>query len=113
VNVRVERLGRKDNPVVAVHGELDVDGAPRLRGALIEAIDANPGQNVVVDLEGVEFIDSAGLSVLLGGRERARGADGDLSLVATGQGVIKVLELTGLTRVFEIHASRTAALGDG
>jgi len=33
--------------------------------------------------------------------------------VATGQGVVRVLELTGLTRVFEIHASRTAALGAG
>jgi anti-anti-sigma regulatory factor len=38
-------------------------------------------------------------------------ADGDLTLVATGQSVLKVLELTGLTRVFEIHPSHTAALG--
>ena len=111
MNLRVERLRGEDVPVVAVHGELDIDGVSRLRAALIEAIDEHPGQHVVVDLEGVEFIDSAGLGVLLGGRERARGADGDLSLVATGQGVIKILELTGLTRVFEIHASRTAALG--
>jgi len=111
VNVRVERLPGEDVTVVAVHGELDIGGAPNLRAALIETIDAHPGQHVVVDLEGVDFIDSAGLGVLLGGRERARGADGDLALVATGQGVIKVLELTGLTRVFEIHPSRTAALG--
>jgi anti-sigma B factor antagonist len=72
---------------------------------------SGPGQHVVVDLEGVESIDSAGLGVLLGGLERARGADGGLALVATGQSVIKVLELTGLTRVFEIYPSRTAALG--
>ena len=32
-------------------------------------------------------------------------------LVATGRSVMKVLELTGLTRVFEIHPSRAAALG--
>jgi anti-sigma B factor antagonist len=111
VNLRVERLRGEDVPVVAVHGELDVEGAPELRTALIEAIDEHPGQPVVVDLEGVDLIDSAGLGVLLGGRDRARGADGDLTLVATGQSVIKVLELTGLTRVFEIHPSRTAALG--
>src|SRR6476469_3950574 len=73
VNLRVERLGGGDVPVVAVHGDLDIDGV--------------------------------GLSVLLGGRERARRSDGDLSLVASGQGVIKGLELTGLTRVFEIHPS--------
>ena len=111
MSVRVERLPGEDVPVVAVHGELDIDGAPELRAALIETIEEQPGQHVVVDLEGVEFIDSAGLGVLLGGLERARAAAGDLALVATGQSVIRVLELTGLNRVFEIHPSRTAALG--
>jgi len=48
----------------------------------------------------------------LGGRERAQSRNGDLVLVATGRSVVRVLELTGLTRVFEIHASRVAALGD-
>ena len=105
MNLRVELLGQ-DVPVIAVHGELDIDGAPELRTVLIDAIEEHPGQHVVVDLEGVGFIDSAGLSVLLGGLERARDAGGDLTLVATGQSVLKVLELTGLTRVFEIHSSR-------
>ena len=98
--------------VLAVHGELDVSTAATLREALIEAIDEHPGGRVVVDLEGVDFVDSAGLGVLLGGRDRARGADGDLVLVATGRNVVKALELTGLTRVFEIHPSRAAALGE-
>ena len=98
-------------PVVAVHGELDVDGAPELRRALIEAIDEHPGLAVIVDLEGVDFIDSAGLGVLVGGRSRAKDVDGDLVLVATGHTVTRVLELTGLTRVFDIHPSRAAALG--
>jgi anti-sigma B factor antagonist len=100
-----------DVPVVAVHGELDFEGAPNLRLALIEAIDENPGRRVVVDLEGVDFIDSAGLGVLVGGLKRVRAAKGELVLVATGRSVVRVLELTGLTRVFEIHPSRAAALG--
>ena len=107
MDVRVER----EDGVLAVHGELDVDGAPELRGALIEAIDEHPGRTLIVDLEGVDFIDSAGLGVLVGGLKRARDAGGDLLLVATGQSVVRVLELTGLTRAFEIHPSRAAALG--
>ena len=99
--------------MVAVHGEIDFEGAPSLRLALIEAIDEHPGHRVVVDLEGVDFIDSAGLGMLVGGLKRARGNDGDLVLVATGRSVVKVLELTGLTRVFEIYASHSAAVGAG
>jgi len=112
VNVNVERPDDESAPVVAVHGELDLDSAQELRNALVETIDEHPGLTVIVDLEGVEFIDSAGLGVLLGGRERAQSRNGDLVLVATGRSVVRVLELTGLTRVFEIHASRVSALGD-
>jgi anti-sigma B factor antagonist len=110
MKMQVERRNGGDVPVLAVRGELDFDGAPSLREALIEAIDENPGRRVVVDLEGVDFIDSAGLGVLVGGLKRARDAEGELALVATGRSVVRVLELTGLTRVFEIHPSRAAAL---
>ncbi|HEX2411904.1 MAG TPA: STAS domain-containing protein [Solirubrobacteraceae bacterium] len=111
MQLQVERLDGEDAAVLALRGELDLDGAPDLRLALIQAIDENPGRRVVVDLDGVDFIDSAGLGVLVGGLKRARSHDGDLVLVATGRSVLKVLELTGLTRVFEIHASRAGALG--
>ena len=107
MDLRVEFQDR----VLAVHGELDVEGAPELRRALIEAIDEHPGRTLVIDLEGVDFIDSAGLGVLVGGLKRARDAEGELVLVATGQNVVRVLELTGLTRAFQIHPSRAVALG--
>jgi anti-sigma B factor antagonist len=110
LQARVEQHG-ESAPVVAVRGELDLDTAPELRRVLVATIDRNPGELVVVDLEGVDFIDSAGLGVLLGGRDRARRAGGgDLVLVATGRSVLRALELTGLTRVFAIHDSRDAAL---
>ena len=88
MNLRVEKPDGEDLPIVAVHGELDLDGAPELRRALIEAIDEHPGRPLVVDLEGVDFIDSAGLGVLVGGLKRAKDAEGDLVLVATGHSVI-------------------------
>ncbi len=113
MQLQVERRDGEGVAVVAVRGEIDLEGAPELRLALIEAIDENPGRRVVVDLEGVDFLDSAGLGVLVGGLKRARSNDGDLALVATGRSVLKVLELTGLTRVFAIHASRAAALRVG
>jgi anti-sigma B factor antagonist len=97
--------------VLALRGELDVNGGPRLRDALIDAI-GEGGRRVVVDLEGVDFIDSAGLGVLVGGLKRARTRDGDLVLVATGVSVRKVLEITGPhARVRPAHHARGALEG--
>jgi anti-anti-sigma regulatory factor len=45
--------------------------------------------------------------------KRARTRDGDLVLVTTGVSVRKVLEITGLTRVFDLHTTREAALAGG
>jgi anti-sigma B factor antagonist len=111
VALHLARRDAADVPVIAVHGGLDLDTAPGLQRALIQAIDERPGRRLVVDLEGVDFIDSAGLGLLAGGLKRARSTGGDLVLVATGRTVLRVLELTGLTRVFEIHESLAAAVG--
>jgi anti-sigma B factor antagonist len=103
---------QRDGTVVAMRGELDIGTAPELRATLMEAIEQHPGERLIADLEGLEFIDSAGLGILIGGRKRAQAEGGDLVLVSTGRNVAKILELTGLTRVFEIHPSVAAARGE-
>jgi anti-sigma B factor antagonist len=63
----------------------------------------------VIELEGVEFLDSTGLGVLVGGLKRLRSNDGELSLVCTQSRILKVFEITGLTTVFPIFDSVDAA----
>lgn len=90
--------------VLAVRGEVDVYTAPRLREKLVELVTQGKHQ-IVVDLEGVEFLDSTGLGVLVGGLKRVRSHEGDLALVCTQHRILKVFEITGLTKVFSIHDS--------
>jgi len=99
---------RNDYTVLAVHGEVDVYTAPRLRERLVELVSQGKHQ-IVVDLEGVDFLDSTGLGVLVGGLKRLRSHDGDLTLVCTQPRILKVFEITGLTKVFAIHESVEAA----
>jgi anti-sigma B factor antagonist len=100
---------RQPYTVLAVKGEVDVYTAPRLREKLVELVSQGKRQ-VVVDLEGVEFLDSTGLGVLVGGLKRLRSHDGDLSLVCTQPRILKVFEITGLTNVFSIFASADEAV---
>ena len=105
----VYRLG--SHSVVEVKGEIDVYTAPKLREKLIELV-SEGSYNVVVNLEGVDFLDSTGLGVLVGALKRVKAHDGSLSLVCTQDKIIKIFKITGLTKVFPIHASVEEATGD-
>lgn len=97
-------------PVLAVSGEVDVYTAPRLREKLVELV-SQGNYRIVVDLEAVEFLDSTGLGVLVGGLKRVRTHEGSLSLVCTQQRILKVFDITGLNKVFTIHDTVDAAVG--
>src|ERR1700732_2933063 len=97
--------------VLSVKGEVDVYTAPRLREKLVELVSQGKHQ-IIVDLEGVDFLDSTGLGVLVGGLKRLRSHEGDLTLVCTQHRILKVFEITGLTKVFAIYESVDQAVAD-
>jgi len=94
--------------LLRLRGDLELNTAPGLREALVRAIDE--GRRIVVDMEAVDFLDSAGLGILVGGLKRARERDGDLQLICSSRAVLRPLQLTGLDRAFTIHAGREDAL---
>jgi anti-sigma B factor antagonist len=88
--------------VVEVAGEIDVYTAPRLREKMVELVNAGH-YHLVVDMESVDFLDSTGLGVLVGGLKRVRAHDGSLRIVCTQERLLKIFRITGLTKVFPIH----------
>lgn len=103
------RTKREDGTcVLTIAGEIDVYTAPRLKDALVEAI-ASGCRNLIIDLEGVGFIDSSGLGVLVGALRRAKENDGAVRLVCTREGILKVLRITGLDKVFPIFGNTQEA----
>ena len=95
--------------VVAVGGEIDVYTAPKLRDKISELV-GNGVYEIVVDLSAVEFLDSTGLGVLVGGLKKVRAHDGSLALVCNQDRLLKIFRITGLAKVFVIHDSPEAAL---
>ncbi|MGH8775902.1 MAG: STAS domain-containing protein [Jiangellaceae bacterium] len=95
--------------VVEVAGEIDVYTAPKLREQIAELVDSGR-HDIVVDMQRVEFLDSTGLGVLVGGLKRIRQHDGSMHLVCTQERILKIFRITGLTKVFPIHGSVAAAV---
>ena len=98
-----------DSVVVAVRGQIDVSTAHHLRDRLTGFVDAGE-RHLIVDLDGVDFLDSTGLGVLVGGLKRVRESDGSLELVCNQERLLKIFRITGLDKIFVVHASVEAAL---
>lgn len=95
--------------VLDVAGEVDVYTAPKLREKLVELV-SDGHYDLVVDMTRVEFLDSTGLGVLVGGLKRVRSHNGSLELVCNQERILKIFRITGLTKVFPIHDSLEEAL---
>jgi anti-sigma B factor antagonist len=109
VSVELSTPEGDGHAVVVLRGELDVTEAANVAASL--AVAAASGRDVIVDLEGLEFIDSSGLAALVLARQHARRAGFDLLLAAPQPQVARMLTLTRLIDVFAVHARVDEAAG--
>lgn len=110
MNLRVEtQRPREGVAVISLGGEVDVYTSPRVKQEVVDLLN-NGTHKMVVDLSGVEYLDSTGLGVLIGGLKRARERDGDLKLVCDNLRILRIFEITGLTKIFDIHRTEAEAL---
>ncbi|HYD11028.1 MAG TPA: STAS domain-containing protein [Acidimicrobiales bacterium] len=99
LSIAVLRTG--DRAVLTVTGEIDIRSAPELREQL--QVCATEGvSEVEIDLRTVTFLDSTALSVMVGAHKRLARDGGALEVRTAGGAVRRVLEVTGLDRVFRV-----------
>lgn len=110
LDVVVERHG--DRQVAVVSGEVDMASVGALRSRLRDLL-VDGGADLLVDLEGVSFMDSAGLAALVATRKQARVLQGTFGLVAPSKQVSRLLSLTAMDKVFPCYATLDEALAAG
>ena len=101
--------------VVAPTGEVDLASAGELRQGL-ERAESEASSGLVIDLRQVGFIDSTGIGELVGCHRRCREAGRALAFVVPEGTISKILKVTGMDSVFDIHAdeeSAAAAVSEG
>jgi anti-sigma B factor antagonist len=110
MNLDLETSKHGEASVVSLRGEVDVYTAPRLRQALIDLVEGG-AKDIVVDMDRVDFLDSTGLGVLVGGLKRVKSNEGEMKLVVTQDRIMKIFDITGLAKVFPMFSSLDQALG--
>jgi anti-sigma B factor antagonist len=96
--------------LLEVHGDLDALTAPQLADAIAASLAERPPA-LIVDLSKVDFLASAGMSVLIAGNHAAKGAR-RFGVVADGTIAARPMKLVGLDGILTIYPTLDAAMAD-
>ncbi len=107
--LRIEETERRESYVLVLDGTVDMYSSPDVKSRLDELTERRVPR-IVLDLGGVDFIDSSGLAALVGTRRRMKGYEGHLKIAALTDRVRDVFALMQLTDFFEIHDTVEEAL---
>jgi anti-sigma B factor antagonist len=97
VDLRVENRAA----IIAVTGELDLASSPDLEQQL-DQVWRSDAEQLVLDLRGLEFMDSTGLSIIVGAHQRVAETGRRLSVVKGPPQVQRLLDLTGVSERLQL-----------
>ncbi|MFG2132813.1 STAS domain-containing protein [Streptomyces sp. NPDC048751] len=89
-------------PVLEIGGELDYSNAAELRDR-VARFTLEPGQCLILDLAGLEFCDSSGITAMIAARNHARAAGADVALTGVPANTLRILRIVGLDQIFTIN----------
>jgi len=110
INLETRKLGNSAY-LIEVQGEIDVYTSPRVKETINELIEKGK-YFLVINLEGVRYIDSTGLGVLIGALKKVKENDGAVSLISTNPQIKKIFTITGLVKIFGIYKNEEEALAN-
>jgi anti-sigma B factor antagonist len=108
-NFAIERKDNNEVTVLHANGYLDAHTAPEFENALSTLLQENRFK-IVVSLEGLQYISSAGLGVFMGFIEEVRQHEGDIKITQVSPRVFKVFDLLGFPSLYEFYDSTDDAI---
>jgi len=100
----------KNIMVVSMKGDIDLVNAEKLRLEVDKQLEKKQFHHLIINLEKVEFIDSSGLGAILGRYKKISATGGKIALINPQPQVMRILELSGFTRIMPIYQSEDQAL---
>ncbi|MCF6411806.1 STAS domain-containing protein [Pseudalkalibacillus salsuginis] len=103
MNLQIQKKDTDDHiDELVLIGEVDAYTAPKLKETLLEAAQKQ-GQKIIVNLSGVQYMDSTGLGVFVGALKSSQQSGSTLTLTGMTERVERLFEITGLTEVINIE----------
>lgn len=99
MDMKMENIGT--TLVVKVSGEIDHHTAPELKNNIDREINLRNIINLVLDFDGVSFMDSSGIGVLVGRYKQIQARGGRTMVIRVKPQVDKILEVSGLKKILD------------
>ena len=110
-NLSIETDNTQNISVMKVKGRVDSDTAPEFDNALSKLLNDNR-KKIVLDLQGVDFLSSAGLRAMVKALKDAQKSGGDVRLASVSQPIEVILRTVGMMQMFKMFStSEEAAVG--
>ena len=100
MKMTIQTIKNEDALTVSVTGRLDTTTSPELDEELKKSLDGI--RDLTMDLEGLEYISSAGLRVLLA-TQKTMNKQGEMKVVHVGETIMEVFEVTGFSDILSIE----------
>jgi anti-sigma B factor antagonist len=105
----IETDNRKSVSVMKVKGRVDSETAPELEDALTKLLQDNHNQ-IVLNLQGVDYISSAGLRAVVKAYQAAKKSGGDLRLASVSEPVEVILRTVGMMQMLQMYPTEQEAM---
>ncbi|HEY3265702.1 MAG TPA: STAS domain-containing protein [Armatimonadota bacterium] len=103
---------RGDAVIVRFNGQFDFSHVAVARSIINRRVEAG-ARLIIVNLDGLDYIDSAGLGVLVGTLARLREREGELAVVCHSPRIRRVFDITKLTQLLTMYDDEESALSHG
>lgn len=104
MNLEITLTEEGNQSIIALAGEIDAYTVTNLKETF-DSVTKKEGQEVIVDLEHVTYMDSTGLGVFIGALKSAKESDSELKLVNIQNRVYRLFQITGLDEIMDVKAA--------
>ncbi|MFX0548014.1 anti-sigma F factor antagonist [Hathewaya histolytica] len=100
----------EDKLVVHMRGELDHHSAEEVRNKIDDRLDRDSITKLIMDFNGITFMDSSGIGVVIGRYKKLNMKNGDIAVIRVNNPVNKVFELSGMYKIIKNYGTLEDAL---
>lgn len=108
--MKVQIIRRKKNLIVRLKGELDHHTSEIFRQAVEKELEKEIIQNLIINMENLNFMDSSGIGAILGRYKQVQAIGGKVILCGVGRHNKKILEMGGLLKLIPVSSNEQTAL---